>query len=801
MTKRFVRWCENIAAEGMALSAILLLLCAGPALAQTDPKQAAEESANAALSKFGSPEGIRENAVSPLTSEGTPMTTIGNETSFDARMSCPSSSNFLTVSISPTLTGDLFPVTIGQDTDFDGEIDATYQPPFPVSGICGNGVISCDPGEWTNCTAHRWIADGAGRIDLQPAPMTQLGGCYCINESCGAPLSSNLSVALKDLGGGVVGAIQSTNPKYAVTDVRIEGTSITYYGQSSGACSTVPIGGGSTTPEEYYANPGNLSVDTQAEVMTQSADPDSYYSIITGSLAAQRTASDLSVCAIDRAVSITPASSFCQNPPPSGAIASREETVFLKVYRGSPRTINDCRCSNVTDYCTPPPAAVFATVPEGAVYLGTSAENFRDRGERDGRDRCTYDSYDYYSLCTRTSDVLIESVTDSCIGVDADPKCRLRDEAADSVKTYVNYQPTGLTPLPSCRTFIGEVQTHSICRDFWEKERSYLCETGEGYDFSDIQRRMEVVTGSVTDNTTSFYYRDLRQDESGNWIEEERTVDLPERESFSGCQRACKTKKTFLDTEAGISGNTSQFRTSTESDEFFVKSCTSESVCPLDPGEQIVKDCGCLDDFSEAASMMEVLKSAGEDLTCEGAVDPGSGVCLGVVSIFKGEAEACRRSIGGDTTRNCCALEEALLSCNAQEEALQSERRDGLCHEVGTYCSRCAFGNEPGCSGPGNFCVERSTAFCCFGSKLSRIVQEEGRPQLQSFVPDGLWDLDSGEGVAPNCIGYSPEQLQMIDFSRIDLSEYFGDIRTRSQAGVEEEMGNQIDEYYRNTRP
>lgn len=799
MKRQSKRWCKNIAAEGAALAAILLLLCAGPALSQIDPKQAAQESANQALSKFGSAEGIRENASNPLTSEGTPMTTIGNETSFNARMSCPSSSNFLTVSISPTLTGDLFPVSIGQDTDFDGENDATYQPPFPVSGICGNGVISCDPGEWTNCSFYKWDAAPSGRADLLSVPMEQLGGCYCINNSCGAPLSSNLSVALKDLGGGVAGAIQSINPKHAVTDVRIEGSSINYYGQSSSACSTVPTGGGSTTPEEYYANPGNLSIDTQAEVMTQSADPDSYYGIITGSLAAQRTASDVRACAIGRAISITPATSFCQNPPPSGAIASREETVFLKVYRGSPRSINDCRCSNVSDYCAPPPASVYATVPAGAVYLGTSAENFRDRGRRRGEDRCTYDAYDYYSLCTRTSDVLIESVTDACSGVDADPKCRLRDESADSVKTYVNYQPTGLTPLPSCRSFTGEVQTHSICRDFWEKERSYLCETGEGYDFSAIQRRMEAIATSVTDNTTFLYYRDLRRDESGNLISEEQSISLPERENLPGCQRACKTKKPYADTEAGISGNTSQFRTETASVEFFVKSC--ESVCPLDPGEEVVKECQCIDDFQEVASMMEVLKSAGGDLTCEGPVAPDTGICLGAVSIFKGDGESCRRSIGGDTTRNCCALDEALLSCNAQEEALQSQRRDGLCHEVGTYCSRCAFGNEPGCSGPGNFCVERSTAFCCFGSRLSRIVQEQGRPQLQSFVPDGLWDLDSGEGVAPNCIGYSPEQLQMIDFSRIDLTEYFGDIRARSQAGVEEEMGNQIDEFYRNMRP
>ncbi len=794
------RWLASIAAN-------LILLCGlgmirtGPAPAQPDPRQAAEDSANRALSKFGSSEGIRENASNPLTAEGTLMTTIDNDTSFNARMSCPSSSRFLNVSVSSTLTGDLFPVSIGQDIDLDGTTDAAYQPSFPVSGVCSNGVISCDPGRWTNCRYYKWIAQPSGRADLSSVPMEQLGGCYCVNNSCGAPLAANLPVALKDLGGGVVGAIQSINPKYAVTDVRIEGTSINYYGQNSGACSAVPSGGGSTTPEEYYADPGGLGINTQAELMTQAADPDSDYSIITGSLAAERTASDLSVCAIDRTVSIATATSFCENPPPAGAIASREETVYLKVYAGSDRSNNDCRCSNVTGYCTPPPAALFATVPEGAVYVGTSAENFRDRSRRRGRDRCSYDIYDYYSLCTRTSDVLSESVADACSGLDSDPKCRLRDESVDIVDTYLNYQPTGLTPLPSCRPFTGEVLAHSVCRDFWERKRSYLCETGEGYDFGDIQRRMEAVAASVTDNTDSLYYRDLRRDASGNWIDEEKTVGLPERDSFPACRKACKTRKAIFDTDAGIPGNTSQFRTSTDSDAFFVKTCTAREVCPLDPGEEIVKDCGCINDFSEAASLMEVLKSAGKDLACEGPVDPDTGSCLGVISIFKGDGAFCRNTVGGGATRNCCALDEALLSCNAEEEALQSRRRDRLCHEVGTYCSRCAFGNEPGCGGPGNFCVERSAAFCCFGSKLSRIVQEQGRAQLQSFVPDGLWDLDPGEGVSPNCAGYSPAQLQMIDFSRIDLSEYFGDIRARSQDRIEQEMGNQIDEFYRNTRP
>jgi conjugal transfer mating pair stabilization protein TraN len=55
---------------------------------------------------------------------------------------------------------------------------------------------------------------------------------------------------------------------------------------------------------------------------------------------------------------------------------------------------------------------------------------------------------------------------------------------------------------------------------------------------------------------------------------------------------------------------------------------------------------------------------------------------------------------------------------------------------------------------------------------MGRIIQKEGRDQLQEFAPDGDW----GSVGAPNCEGLTPEEFQMLDFSKIDLSEAFGDI-------------------------
>lgn len=48
----------------------------------------------------------------------------------------------------------------------------------------------------------------------------------------------------------------------------------------------------------------------------------------------------------------------------------------------------------------------------------------------------------------------------------------------------------------------------------------------------------------------------------------------------------------------------------------FYHSCGSENVCPLGAGEELVSACGCLDDFPEAAVMMQSLRLGGADLVC-----------------------------------------------------------------------------------------------------------------------------------------------------------------------------------------
>lgn len=100
-----------------------------------------------------------------------------------------------------------------------------------------------------------------------------------------------------------------------------------------------------------------------------------------------------------------------------------------------------------------------------------------------------------------------------------------------------------------------------------------------------------------------------------------------------------------------------------------------------------------------------------------------------------------------------------LLSCEQNEQILALRRGQNLCYEVGTYCSR----RLPIV----RTCIERTRSYCCYNSRLARIINEQGRPQIGKG-----W----GTPQSPNCSGFTKEEFERLDFSRIDLSEFTAEI-------------------------
>lgn len=103
----------------------------------------------------------------------------------------------------------------------------------------------------------------------------------------------------------------------------------------------------------------------------------------------------------------------------------------------------------------------------------------------------------------------------------------------------------------------------------------------------------------------------------------------------------------------------------------------------------------------------------------------------------------------------------AMLACAPNEIKTQLKLGAGLCHEVGAACSAKALGT----------CMTMRHNQCCFNSKLAKIVQEQGRPQIGK-----TW----GAATAPDCSGFTVDELQTLDFSKMDLSEFFADVTAKA---------------------
>ena len=129
-------------------------------------------------------------------------------------------------------------------------------------------------------------------------------------------------------------------------------------------------------------------------------------------------------------------------------------------------------------------------------------------------------------------------------------------------------------------------------------------------------------------------------------------------------------------------------------------------------------------------------------------------------------------------------IETLLKGCDQQDGETGMMKGSGMCHYVGEYCDA---------SLPIIGCIQPAHSYCCFNSKLGRIIQEQGRPQLASFNGIG-W----GPVKKPICRGLTPEEFQALDFSKMDLSEYYADVEKKAQATIQTDMQGRLDEYMRN---
>ena len=152
--------------------------------------------------------------------------------------------------------------------------------------------------------------------------------------------------------------------------------------------------------------------------------------------------------------------------------------------------------------------------------------------------------------------------------------------------------------------------------------------------------------------------------------------------------------------------------------------------------------------------MMDVFKSAGQDAATEQAAAAAS-------------EQAAEQLMQSAATWMSTAMTiytiyvvtmvmiQMIWKCEEDEFTMNAQRALDNCTYVGSYCKTKVLGQ----------CIEEREAYCCFNSPLSRIIQEQVRPQLgQNF----------GSAESPQCQGIPLADIGKIDWNKVDLTEWLG---------------------------
>jgi len=268
------------------------------------------------------------------------------------------------------------------------------------------------------------------------------------------------------------------------------------------------------------------------------------------------------------------------------------------------------------------------------------------------------------------------------------------------------------------------------------------------------------------------------------------------------------------------------FQCITEEREYTCKVGNASSSSVVDCGsQQFCIEGNCFDtgsaadpDFAKAVTGMEVAREAGvyvDESTfqvfkgqdnrcsknvlqncCKGASSPTNGLTNLAITggsayafdVLSGGGMRSTLIVGFDPTTFALAIAtmviQEMLKCDSDEVLVAVKRDHHLCHYVGDYCSRhvnLLFAK---------ICVQHSETYCCFNSKISKIINEGARAQLPG--------LGWGSPESPTCNGLTLAQFQSLNLAAIDFSDFYADIKPTGpdQGAVLDRAANKVNSYF-----
>lgn len=305
--------------------------------------------------------------------------------------------------------------------------------------------------------------------------------------------------------------------------------------------------------------------------------------------------------------------------------------------------------------------------------------------------------------------------------------CQAKLKALPTGETCLQPTQVCVDASPTTRTINGVAVTH----DCWQWQATYQCST--------LSSANDCATLSAK-STCSF--------------DHEVCLDSPQT-------GACQVKSEVYKCTTPAATQTSQ-----------AYSCSGDVYCidgsctqlPTSPAPDLANALVAMNAMKDANQQFDANKLTIFDGDATGCHKPLFGLvncCAGKISGLLTGAAAASAAIGLASGNPAMLLGLVtqflpLFMCSGEEMQLDVKDRMGLCHYVGEYCSEKAL----------FVCTTMRKSYCCYQSKLARVIQEQGRAQL---------GLDFGSPQSPTCTGFTVDQFSKLDLSKMDFSEVFAD--------------------------
>ncbi|MGC4251394.1 MAG: hypothetical protein QM605_08000 [Sphingobium sp.] len=317
------------------------------------------------------------------------------------------------------------------------------------------------------------------------------------------------------LGGGVIGALTTADPRVGVAQAVIDGPTIRYTGAQSTACSSNPA-----LPQiSYRSNPAAIQDDAASM-----AASNSFFQALKASPAGVGKAEQIRSCTVTREVSLNAVKAedviarvsggyatyaygpnsfgFVMGSPSDDSLEGGKCGIFdfrITLRVSDPDKLQDVR---LVSYFADDWAQVridgqqIASGPQPWTGMGLPPGKCEKKGPFHA-----YPNFDLKPLLTKSdheiwlrvavgdegeANALIqatvdtscsptERIVDLCAGYAGDANCQLHDETVDGVETLRNGVATGLTPLPQTRQFESGACKLNLTRPWFERQRRYRC--------------------------------------------------------------------------------------------------------------------------------------------------------------------------------------------------------------------------------------------------------------------------------------------------------------------------------------